>query len=74
LRILERSDVVLNNVMTVKEAARRWGMAHITVAQACTGQKGYPPRFTEDECNKSEGTWLVTYSGMVRLYGEPKEK
>lgn len=58
--------------MTVKEAAKRWGVAAVTVSQACTGQKGYPPRFKEDECHKSEGTWLVTYSGMVRLYGVPK--
>ena len=63
---------MLNDVMTVKEAAKRWGVAPVTVSQACTGQKGYPPRFTDEECNKSEGTWLVTYAGMVRLYGEPK--
>lgn len=65
---------MINGVMTVKEAAKRWGMAAVTVSQACTGQKGYPPRFREEECSKSEGTWLVTYSGMRRLYGEPKEE
>jgi len=27
-------------------------------------------RFTEDEIRKSEKTWLVTYAGMERLYGE----
>lgn len=63
---------MINGVMTVKEAAKRWGIAAVTISQACTGQKGYPPRFKDDECNKSEGTWLVTREGMERLYGKMK--
>jgi len=29
---------------------------------------------TEDEIRKSEKTWLVTYAGMERLYGEEPKK
>ncbi|MCI5708563.1 helix-turn-helix domain-containing protein [Veillonella caviae] len=62
----------LNKVMTAAEAAEKWGKAPITIQQACMGYKGAPPRFTDDECRKAGRIWLVTYAGMVRLYGEPK--
>lgn len=55
--------------MTEKEAAERWGLAPITVRQACTGYKKALPRFTDTEARKSAGTWLVTRAGMERLYG-----
>lgn len=58
------------DVMTAAEAAERWGLSSTTVKQACSGQKNTPPRFTEDECRKSKGTWLVTRAGMERLYGK----
>ena len=62
---------VIEEVMTTKEAAQKWGKVQAVIQQNCLGQKGLPPRFTEDECRKR--TWLVTKSGMIRLYGEPVE-
>lgn len=62
------------DVMTSSEAAERWGISPVTVKQACSGQRGLPPRFKKEECRKSKGTWLVTRQGMVRLYGEEKNK
>ena len=63
----------LEDIMTAKEAAERWGLAPITVRQACTGYKKAPPRFINTEARKSAGTWLLTRAGMERLYGpEPK--
>lgn len=63
----------LDDVMTAKEAAERWGIAPITIRQACSGYKKSPPRFTAEESRKSAGTWLVTRAGMERLYGpEPR--
>ncbi len=65
----------LDDVMTAKEAAERWGIAPITIRQACSGYKKSPPRFTAEESRKSAGTWLVTRAGMERLYGlEPQHK
>ena len=64
---------VIDEVMTTSEAAARWGVSAITVKQACSGQKGFPPRFKEDEFRKSGRTWLVTRAGMERLYGKEKE-
>lgn len=64
----------LDFVMTAAEAAERWGKPDITVRQACTGQKGYPPRFKEGEFRQSGKTWLITRAGMTRVFGdEPKE-
>lgn len=62
----------IDEVLTVSEAAEMWGLAVNTIKCSCTGQKGLPPRFTEDECRKSKGTWLVTKEGMQRLYGPAK--
>ena len=70
---MEEKMRVIDEVMTTKEAAQRWGKVQAVVQQNCLGQKGLPPRFTEEECRKSGGTWLVTYAGMKRLYGEPLE-
>lgn len=64
---------ILDEVFTTKEASERWNIAQYSIKRACTGQKGYPPRFNEDEFKKSGDTWLVTRQGMERLYGkEPK--
>ena len=59
----------LEDIMTAKEAAERWGIAPITIRQACSGYKKSPPRFTSAESRKSAGTWLVTREAMERLYG-----
>lgn len=64
---------MLNDVMSTKEAAERFGVAANTVQILCTGQKGFPPRLNESECQKSGGTWLVTRQGMERLYGAEKK-
>ena len=64
-----KSMNVLDEVMTVAEAAERWGKASITVRQACTGYKKAPPRFREDEARQSGATWLITVAGMTRVFG-----
>lgn len=64
-----KSMNVLDKVMTVAEAAERWGKASITVRQACTGYKKAPPRFREDEARQSGATWLITVAGMIRVFG-----
>ncbi|MDD6381757.1 MAG: helix-turn-helix domain-containing protein [Selenomonadaceae bacterium] len=69
-----KSVNVLDGVMTVAEAAERWGKASITVRQACTGYKKAPPRFREDEARRSGTTWLITVAGMIRVFGSEKAK
>ena len=64
----------LNEVMTASEAAERWGIASITVRQACSGYKKAAPRFTEAEARRSGSTWLITVKGLCRVFGaEPKK-
>ncbi|MFV0618128.1 helix-turn-helix domain-containing protein [Megasphaera sp. WILCCON 0056] len=44
-----------------------------SIQQACTGYKGGKPRFLDKEARKAGRIWLVTKTGMERLYGpEPK--
>ena len=57
----------LEEVMTVTEAAKRWGKAVITVRQAC---KKAPARFQTNEARQSGSTWLITIDGMTRVFGE----
>ena len=60
---------VLTNVLTVKEASDKWGLAPSTLVSACKGQKGGKPKFTEKECRQSGKTWLITKGAMQRVYG-----
>lgn len=59
----------LTNVLTVKEASDKWGLAPSTLVSACKGQKGGKPKFTEKECRQSGKTWLITKGAMQRVYG-----
>lgn len=59
----------LDEVMTAAEAGEMWGVSPRTIQQACTGYKGAPPRFRTDEARKAGRIWLVTRTGMERLYG-----
>lgn len=63
---------VLDEVMTIPEAAERYGVSASTLKSACAGQKGIPPIFTDYECRKSGKNWLVTKRGMDRVYGGRK--
>ena len=66
--------MTLDDIMTTAEAAERWGIAQTSVKQLCTGAQGRPPRLTVEECKKSGRTWIVTRTGMERLYGQEKPK
>jgi len=61
--------MTINDVLTASEAAKMYGLDESTLRRACTGQKGYPPRFTDEECRKSGRVWLITRAGMERVYG-----
>ncbi len=63
---------VIDEVMTIAEAAERWKASTDAVKKSCQGQKGNPPRFKPDEFRKSAHAWLVTRAGMERLYGKQK--
>ena len=64
---------ILDMVMSPLEAAERWGIAPVTVRQACSGYKKSPPRFRPDEAKRSGSSWIITVEGMTRLFGqEPK--
>ena len=58
----------LKQVMTFPEACKRWNLGESTLRRAALSG-----RFLENEARKSGKCWLVTPSGMERLYGkEPK--
>lgn len=62
----------IDEVMTATEAAEKWGIAKVTVRQACSGYAKSAPRFTREETRQSGSTWLVTVEGMNRVFGERK--
>lgn len=55
----------IENVLTAAEAAALWHLDLSTVKKAAAAG-----RFRAAEARKSRGTWLVTRSGMRRMYGE----
>lgn len=63
----------IDEVMTIKEACERWHVGNTTLRQSCTGYKGGKPRFLPGEFRQSGSTWLITISGMTRLYGPEPE-
>lgn len=60
----------LDNVYTISEASDLWEIPHMTLKSACAGQRGCAPRFKPWEMRKSGRVYLVTKTGMERLYGK----
>lgn len=64
----------LDDVLTAREASEMWGIAPTTLISAFAGQKKgdkkIKSRFNSWECRQSGATWLVTKTGMHRVYGE----
>ncbi|WP_081774637.1 helix-turn-helix domain-containing protein [Brevibacillus agri] len=59
----------LKEVLTASEVDQLWNKPQGTTKLKCV--RG---AFTEEEARKSGGTWLVTYSGAVRVFGNPPER
>jgi hypothetical protein len=55
----------LEEALTAPEAAALWGLDDSTVKKAC--QAG---RFEPHEARKTGKVWLITRSGMERVYGQ----
>ena len=75
--LLKRCNMMgsLVEVMTTTEAANKWGLtSDWNVKICCRGQKGYAPRFLENEYRKAGGVWLVTCAGMERVFGPRKKE
>lgn len=63
----------LDEVMSLEEAAGRWGKSTDSLRQACVSRHGKPPRFEIGiEAKQSKRIWLVTRQGMERVYGKEK--
>ncbi|PLS19763.1 DNA-binding protein [Bacillus sp. M6-12] len=59
----------LHEILTATEASLLWGFERSAVRKAI--ERG---KFEEGEYRKSEGTWLVTYHAMERVFGKIKEE
>lgn len=59
---------LLDEVMTLQEAAHEWNFDDSTLRHAISKNK-----FSKDEVKKSANTWLILKSGMIRLYGNKND-
>ncbi|WP_053216991.1 helix-turn-helix domain-containing protein [Virgibacillus senegalensis] len=61
-----KENLTLDQVMSLNEAASRWKSIRSvdTIRKAILAN-----RFYDWEVRKSESVWLVTYAGLVRLFG-----
>ena len=64
--------MILKEVLTASEAASLYGLNESTLRRACTGQKGYPPLFSDQECRKAGRVWLIMRQALERVYGKKK--
>lgn len=61
----------LKKVLTLNEAAQRWNLADGSSIRKAIQRK----KFSDNEIRKSASIWLISYDGMVRVFGlEPKVK
>lgn len=61
---------MLNGVMTISEAAERYDVNQSTLKKAVIGDKYNVPLFWFSEARKSGNVWLVSESGMNRVFRE----
>lgn len=62
-------DIDLTKVLTLNEAAARWGLADGSSIRKAIERK----RFKSHEIRKSGSIWLISVYGMERVFGpEPK--
>ena len=60
----------LNSVMTLTEAAKKWGLANgSTIRKAI--ERG---KFEQEEIKQSGDVWITTYSAMERVFGSIKNE
>ncbi|WP_052016242.1 helix-turn-helix domain-containing protein [Alkalihalobacillus hemicellulosilyticus] len=60
---------VIYEVLTAREADDEWNLSKGTVTKFI--ELGY---FNDDEARKSRGTWIVTRSGMTRVFGSKRRE
>ncbi|EKQ50217.1 MULTISPECIES: helix-turn-helix domain-containing protein [unclassified Clostridium] len=66
----EKNSTNLNSVMTLSEAAKKWGLAGgSTVRKAI--ERG---KFEQDEVKQAGDVWITTYSAMERVFGPIKNE
>lgn len=75
----EGNDVVIDDVLTLVEASRRWRIPPSTLRHYISGYRRadgtqVAPRFGAGEARKSAGTILVTAAAMRRVCGAPPAK
>ena len=62
------------DVMSTTEAAKRWNVSPTTIKLYCLGTKNQTPKFNKNEYRKSGKVWLVTKSGMERVFGPERRR
>jgi len=68
--IPDSNQLKIDDVMTLNEAVDRWKV----ITNVGTIRKAiFAKRFTPTEIRKSESIWLVTYGGMMRVFGPEDE-
>lgn len=66
----ENNNTDLNSVMTLSEAAKKWGLANgSTIRKAI--ERG---KFENNEIKQAGDVWITTYSAMERVFGSIKNE
>ncbi|MED4914327.1 helix-turn-helix domain-containing protein [Parageobacillus thermoglucosidasius] len=68
VELINGTPTPLFRIYTAREAEKKWGLGYNTVTKWI-----FRGKFRVNEARKSEGTWIVTHEGMVRVAGEPRK-
>lgn len=66
---LKENDVDLNQILTLSEAAKKWGLADGSSIRKAIERN----RFNPDEIKQAGSVWIITYKGMCRVFGDVKK-
>ncbi|MGL4772503.1 MAG: helix-turn-helix domain-containing protein, partial [Clostridium sp.] len=67
---IEREDINLEEILTLSEAAKKWGLSDgSTIRKAI--ERG---KFKPNEIKQAGAVWVTTYKSMTRVFGEEKNR
>lgn len=66
---LHEENIDLEQILTLSEAAKKWGLADGSSIRKAIERN----RFNPNEIKQAGSVWIITYTGMCRVFGDVKK-
>lgn len=68
-------DGILNDVVTLSWVSQHYDVCNRSLRELCERtQAGKHTKLAKNEVAKSGNTWIISYSAILRLYGQTREE